>query len=758
MQGIALGLLVGSCLLLPLAELPESATIAGACIAGALLCALLRKPPLLAAVLGLLLCWQEMGARLADRLASDRQGRDLAVEGIVASIPRPAGDGIRFVFETTPADEGLPARLQLTWYEPAWEPVPGEELRLVVRLRRPRSFANPGGADYVATLLRLGIGATGYVRAASPSPGHEPSLNSHAVLRVRALIARHILRALGERPATGIVLGLSVGLKGWISTEQWQAFSRSGTSHLMAISGMHIGAVAGLFALMAGAVQRLRQARGSSGSRRDAAVPAGLIAALIYAALAGWAVPAQRALVMLTVAAGALITRRNVSPADGLALALIVVLLLDPLAPIGAGFWLSFTAVGCLMYATRRHGISAGPLRGLLQAQAAVLVGLAPVLVTVFGQVSLAAGWVNLLAIPLYSLLVVPLVLMATLVVLVHEPAGHAMLTATAELIEWCWPLFESGSASPLASWAVPGLPKPLWLAMVLGAFAALSPLPWRGRLAGLLMLAAVCVWRPPPPSAGGLRFTLLDVGQGLAAVIQTREHLLVYDAGPVFRSGNDAARLVISPYLAYRGLRYIDMLVISHDDADHSGGANTLLRDFPVRHLVSSGAVTGVRRPVEPCKAGVAWHWDGVRFEWLHPGPRRLEKDNDRSCVLRVSTSDHAVLLTGDIESRAERAILARGDVGRVDLLIAPHHGSRTSSSRGLIAATTPRWVFFPVGHRNRWKFPADSVVNRWRTAGAQTRATDEAGAIELELIPGQGLPEPRSWRERHRRPWLER
>jgi competence protein ComEC len=756
MRQVALGLLAGCCTMLLLPELPDANTLAWCGLGSVLMAIVLRQPALIAAMLGLFLCWQELGSSLADRLAPALEGEELTLEGIVVSIPRPAGEGIRFVFEPNGTTAGIPRRIQLSWYDHQWVPAPTETLVLIVRMRRPRGFANPGGSDYAANLLLRGIGATGYIRSAVRL-GRDPSaVRAHPVLLARSALAERIMVSLGDRPATGIVLGLSVGLKGWVSREQWETLSRSGTSHLMAISGMHIGTVAGLVALLAGALQRRRQARGSMRSRRDVAMAAGAIAAAIYSSLAGWALPAQRALVMIAVATIALSTRRNAGAANGLAVALSAVLLLQPLAPLSVGFWLSFAAVACLLYATGGYLRPVGRARGFLMTQAAVTVGLVPILVAGFGQLSLVAVLVNLLAIPLYSIVIVPLVLLATLAIVVYEPIGNGLLAASAGLIEMSWYLLDFASRWQLARLAVPGLPLALWPVFGLGTLAALSPLPWRGRLAGLLIVTLACAWRPPPPLPGALRFALLDVGQGLAAVVQTREHVLVYDAGPTFRSGGDAAASVIAPYLAHRGVGRLDMLVISHDDNDHSGGAETLLRRFAVRRLVSSGAVTGLPQQPEVCVAGGAWQWDGVSFEWLHPGGKLLKKDNDRSCVLLVRTSNHSILLTGDIESRAERQMLARVTPRQVDLVVAPHHGSKTSSSAGLVAATHPKWVLYAVGHQNRWGFPAESIVRRWATAGVQSLATDSAGAIELELLPGQEFPQPRSWRDSHRRPWL--
>ena len=757
MWRIAVGLLAGSCVLLRLPELPGAAMMGWMVLLGVLLAAIVREPGFLAFAAGACLCWLQLDHRLDDRLARQLEGQDLRVRGVVTSIPYPVADGLRFRFEPSATLEGLPARLQLIWYEYEWVPKAGESLIVEARLRRPRGFANPGGSDYAAQLLRNGIGATGYIRSAARLGRDPREFWSRPFLVARGNIAERIVRLLGDRPGTGIVLGLSVGLKGRISRQQWLALSGSGTSHLMAISGMHIGAIAGLFALLAGRVQRSRLARGAGTGRRDIACVAGLSAALLYAALAGWALPVRRALAMLAVAGAALVTRRNVSPTSGLALAAILVLLLDPLAPMTPGFWLSFTAVACLLFSSGGYVHGLGGLRAFLTAQAAVVIGLVPVLAAVFGRIPVVAGLVNLLAIPLYTMLVVPLVLFSVLAGVLWEPLGGWLLPVVASLIEITWPLFELPSQWPLANWHVAALPAPLWVVLLVGVVAALAPLPRRARLAGFLMVIAACCWRPAAPPAGALRFALLDVGQGLAAIIRTRRHLLVYDTGPSFRSGNDTGRMVVAPYLRHHGLSRIDMLVVSHDDDDHAGGANTLLDEFEVKRLVSSTSITGLRESDGTCRAGHAWTWDGVRFDWLHPGDEAEHRDNDFSCVLRVATAHRVLLLPGDIESRAERRILANAAPGSVDVLVAPHHGSKTSSSARFVAGTTPEWVLFASGHRNRWGFPADAVVDRWQAAGAKTLTTAVSGAIEVEFGPTTLRPTPRAWRAHNRRAWIE-
>lgn len=712
--------------------------------------------------------WQ-VDALVGDRLASSLQGEALRVRGTVVSVPQGELELLRFRFAPSdvldaPAGMRLPRIVELTWYDAPSRVDAAEQLELVVKLRRPRGFSNPGGRDNEARLLRERIGATGYVRDGRRLGRSPRAAWRYPVLMLRARVADVVRDRLGRRPASGIVAGLAVGMQDAVDREQWRVLSLSGTSHLMAISGLHVTMIAALGAWLGALVQRWRQYRGARGARRDVAVTAGVCAALGYSLLAGWSVPTQRTMVMLAVAAVALRLRRRTGIGDGLGLCACCVLILDPLAPLAPGFWLSFGAVAALLHGTTGFVRSPSIARSYLRTQAAVTVGLAPVLGASFGAVSLVSMCVNLYAIPLYTLVIVPAVLVSCAMALAAPGVGGELLDATAWLIEATWPMLAVPAAWPLASWPVAGLDPIAWLALVVGAIAVLSPLPPLGRCAGGVLVVAGCLWHPPPVAPGVARVTVLDVGQGLAVVVQTRRHALLYDAGPLFRSGSDAGQLVVVPFLHHRGIRRLDVVVASHDDDDHKGGIASVLDQVPAQTLVSG---PGVRldpppgRALEParmaCRRGGHWRWDGVEFDWLHPGVGPYPKDNDGSCVLRIRAGATTALVTGDVESVAEREMLEVGVLETVDVLVVPHHGSRTSSSPSFVATTRPRWAVHSVGHRNRWNFPAPAVVQRWRDAGARQRRTSSSGAISFELHPGRAVAPPEEWRRARPRPWRE-
>jgi competence protein ComEC len=483
--------------------LPQSPPVTAVRVVAAVAAALACWPRLrwlAAAGCGFWLTSAQLQAALDDRLDPALEGQALRVRGVVASVPQGTLQALRFRFAPAPdSTQSLPALLELTWYDAPARIEAAETLVLEVKLRRPRGFANPGGQDNAARMLRAGIGASGYVRQGERRGRHAAAWRQSPVLLARAAVADRIRATLEARPSAGIVAGLAVGLQDAVSREQWLVLSRSGTSHLMAISGLHIAMVATVFAWLGGRLQRWRQRHGACGAQRDAAVIAGAVAALAYSLLAGWSVPTQRTMVMIAFGAMALLLRRRVGIADGLGLCVIAVLLLDPLAPLAPGFWLSFGAVAAILFGATGHVRAPGALRGYLLVQAVVTLGLVPVLAGSFASVSLVSALVNLYAIPLYTLLIVPAVLVASGVALVSVAAGTWLLDWTGRLIELTWPLLAVPAAWPLATWSIAGLDAIAWSALLLGTGAVLAPLPWPGRAAGFALVATACVWRPLP-------------------------------------------------------------------------------------------------------------------------------------------------------------------------------------------------------------------------------------------------------------------
>jgi len=702
--------------------------------------------------------------RVSDWLAADLEGRDLAVVGVVSSLPAIMERGARFEFdvEGAEADARLPRKLLLSWYAAAAEedaaPVAmvhaGERWAFTVRLRRPHGLVNPHGFDYEAWLLERGIGATGYVRA-RPEPRRMGTRQSFldGVERLREAVRDRFNAVLGATPAAGILAALAVGDQRAISREEWQLFNRTGVTHLMSISGLHVTLVSGLVAWLVGALWRRVPALALRLPARKAAAVAAIFGALGYTLIAGYGVPAQRTFWMVSVVAIALWSGHISSPWKTLALALAAIVLTDPWAPLSPGLWLSFGAVLLIFYSAVGWTEPGSKLSQWMRIQWAITLGLAPATLLLFGQLSVAGPLANALAIPLVSVVITPLALIAAVVPV------DALLEFCALLVQWLLQFLEWCAALPGALWQqhVP----PLWavVAALAGAAWLLAPrgVPWRA--GGLALMAPAFMVTPPAPPVGEAWVTTFDVGQGLGVLVRTADHAMLYDAGPAFGTESDSGSRVVVPALRGEGLTRLDLVVLSHEDNDHIGGALSVMESFDVGEIVSSLAAAHplnvLASQSRRCLANDSWEWDGVRFELLHPSAETpAAKRNNLSCVLRVSAGARSVLIAGDIERAAEAQMVAGGRALRSDVLLVPHHGSRTSSTQGFIAAVAPAWAVIPVGYRSRFGHPNPDVVQRYRSAGAKILRTDLDGAVTINLGPDFHLEGERHLRQRY---WLQ-
>ena len=697
------------------------------------------------------------------------EGRDVVVDGAIVSLPDQRGDRSRFRFHVNELwldDEPLspPGTLLLSWYRGAPPLRVGEGWRLRLRLKRPNGFMNPGGFDYEGWLFREGVRAKGYVRKARSDDENRrlSPPRGHYIDRLRQHLRDGIRSALAGQPQAALVAALAVGDRSAISDGQWDTLIRTGTNHLLAISGLHVGLVAGLAFFLV----RWLWSRSARASLRWPAPKAGALAALLaagaYAALAGFAVPTQRALVMVAVVMLAVILQRQVRPSSLLALALLVVLVIDPLAVLAPGFWLSFAAVAAILLGmSGRLGGTRG-WRGWGRVQWVVALGLLPLLILLFQRASVVAPLANLLAVPWVSFFTVPLTLLGSVAWLVFPLLGEGLLTLAAWSLSALWWLLEGLGEWPFAQWS-PALP-PLWAVgcALPGVALLLLPRGLPGRWLGLVWLLPLWLARPAPLPVGEAEFTLLDVGQGLAAVVRTRGHALVFDTGPRFPSGFNTGEAVIAPFLRAQGVTRLDALIVSHGDNDHIGGAPALAAEFPPRRVLSSVPERLAALGAQPCRGDTAWTWDGVRFELLHPGPDYRgggRAGNNRSCVLRVSAGGDAVLIPGDIERPAEDHLLAtRPEDLAAEVLVVPHHGSRTSSGEAFIAAVSPRFALFPVGYRNRYGFPRADVLERYRAREVRLLDSARHGAIRFRLGGEGELRLLETWRQAARRYWQRR
>jgi competence protein ComEC len=681
--------------------------------------------------------------------------QDVWVTGRIASLPVIEERRTRFLLDVDALRHGgmshpSPGRVRLSWYQRPPDLGAGERWRLKVRLKPPHGFSNPGGFDYEGWLFGRRVRAVGYVRA---DPGNRRLAPGGGLDGLRQRIAERIAQALGDSPRAALIQALAVGERRAMSDHQWEVLTRTGTNHLLAISGLHVGLAAALGFF-------LGRWGWSLAGRAPLLLPApvagavvSLVTAGVYALLAGLALPTRRALVMVAAVLLALLLRRRVAPSHALALALLAVLALDPFAVTGAGLWLSFGAVALLLYAMGGRPLAGGLWWRWGRAQWVVALGLLPLLLAWFGRGTLASPVANLVAIPWVTLGVVPPVLAGALLAPLAEPAA-ALLFRLADLsLAGLWPLLEALADLPHLSWWQ--APPPTWalLAGSAGAFALLAPAGFPGRWLGLLALAPALTLTPARPPPGSAWLTLLDVGHGLSAVVHTHAHTLVFDTGPRLGPTFDAGEAAVVPYLKSAGVRRVDRLIISHGDNDHIGGMHSLRRALPV-----AGVLTGVPERIPGavrCRTGQHWTWDGVEFRILHPPPGSGLTGNDGSCVLRVAAGDDEALIAADVEAPAEAMLLASGEDLATDVLVAPHQGSKTSSTPAFVAAVQPDYVLFPVAYRNRWHHPHERVLERYRAIGARTYTSAQYGALRFDLGPTPDRAPPGAWRSAARRYW---
>lgn len=695
-------------------------------------------------------------ALLADELPRALEGRDLVIEGAVADLPQVTDYGYRFPFDVHTSRDGerdvkVPARILLSARGGEVVPRAGESWRLQVRLKRPHGFQNPGGFDYEAYLLRQGIRARGNVRAWQQRlPSAAPR---YAVDRVREAIGERIRAALPDHPQAGIVEALANGHARGIERRQWDVLRRTGTLHLVAISGLHISLVAAIAFFIGRWLWSLPGRTVLWLPAQQAGAIAGFMAAAGYAALAGFVVPTQRALIMAAVVFGALLWRRRFASTQVLAAALLAVLAYDPLAVHAPGFWLSFAAVAVIFLVMRDD--DRAWWKRWIGLQWAIAIGLLPITLVLFQQISLVGPFANTVAIPVFDLLAVPLVLAGiALSGLGLEGVAALAWQAAAGLLNLLWPVLEWLSTPSWGQWWQHQPPAWATACAVVGVLLLLTPRGMPGRWVGAVWLLPVLLVRPPGPAAGEVWMTLLDVGQGLAVVVRTQHRTVVFDTGPRYSSSFDAGESVVVPYLRQAGVRRIDRLVVSHGDRDHAGGVESLLVALPVDRVMSSVPAIASH---ERCVAGRGWSWDQVQFEILNPPEGVIGSHNNDSCVLLITSRHGRILLPADIEKKTERWLVETLGRGlQADVLVAPHHGSRSSSSQRFLETVRPRLVLIPVGYRNAYRHPHPVVVERYRALGIRQLDSPANGAIELRLRAG-GM-ETGLYRIDHRRYWFER
>ncbi len=545
-------------------------------------------------------------------------------------------------------------------------------------------------------------------------------------------------------------MAVGVGGRHFITREQWQRYAATGVSHLMAISGLHIGLAAGGVFFLSWIVLALVCRRSNI---RDRAALIAAIAAFAYAELSGFAVPAQRALLMTVIFVFAGLIRRQVSAARLLAICALVILLCDPLAVLAPGFKLSFAAVAILFWHlrvarvpqfvidNRLFGVIVHAGRRLTSTQSALLFGLFPLTALLFDRVAVVAPIVNVLALPVFNFVTVPACLLGLIMDGPLQPAGNIALDVAHWSIGVVLWLVRHAADLPFASFHI-ARPQGLYVVVFLSvSFWSLLPPGWPGRQLALVAALATILYRPQPPPHACIDLHVLDVGQGLALVLQTHTRTAVFDAGPSFRGGADTGRLVLVPFLRSKGIDVLDMLIVSHADQDHAGGVRSLTEELEVARLLGGESLDDIDMPQQHCLASQRWRWDGIDFAIVHPSELGRWKGNNASCVLEVRIANHTVILTGDIESPVETLLARNGAISQADIVLIPHHGSRTSSSDLFVSTVRPKVAIVSAGFENRWGFPKEDIVSAWRNAGAEVLNTATSGAISYRICERGGM-----------------
>ncbi len=687
-------------------------------------------------------CWTllRIGSDVSQSLNPDLESKVVQLTGSVTSLPVIYDDHVQFLFDVNDIVDNQkkhfmsPGIIRLNWYKSKAIPAPGETWSLSAKLKRPYSFMNPGGFDYETWMMRQRIKATGYVKKSKSNQMLKES-NGHFMQRLRYKLSQEIKNKI-DKPLLGLVLALSLGDRSQLDLNQWRILTNTGTNHLIAISGLHLGLIAGLIYFLTRTIWRQFYFATQF-------IPAPIIASILafvgaffYAALAGFSLPTQRALIMIAVFLLGLLSSRRLLVSNVVCIAVVLILLLDPFSMLAADFWLSFTAVILILYITRYRNSNQHPLRRWLRLQCLLSLALSPFLIFWFKQFPLYSMFANLFAIPLIGFIVVPLVLLAMILLLPFPRSAEFIYDFVDKVSNLHWSCLEFLSQQYNAIIPIAIFHKSSLFLAIIGIVILLMPKGLPGRWLGMVFVLPLLFPIKTNLKPGEFKFSLLDVGQGLSAVIQTRHNTLVYDTGARFSERFNIGDAVIKPYLREKGITRLSMLIVSHGDNDHIGGAYTIIEQFKIDKILSSVPEKLPASYAERCHAGQKWLWDGVEFEVLHPSIESDFTGNNASCVLKISSQQGSVLLTGDIEQAAEESLINNmPEQIKADILLAPHHGSKTSSSNGFITTIAPKYAVISAGYRNRFGFPKQDIMSRYEAHGVETLVTYMAGEISMKF-----------------------
>lgn len=731
MPVFTLSFLAGIVLVQQFSQLPHLGWLIS-CGVGSVFCAWKRLRFLPGVLLGIL--WASLFAldRLNDRLPKTLAEKEFNITGYVISLPEQNQRRAIFDFQITSAAEKLPTKVRLSWYNPTQIVKAGQHWQFTVKLKRPHGMFNPAGFDYETWLFSQNIGATGYIRKPEPRLLNTAGDFYHISIW-RQAISDQLSRLLSDRDSLALIKALSIGDGGEISDAQWQLFRKTGTIHLIVISGSHISLVAGMVFFL---ILKLWARTGILAiSPPTVAAAAAISAGLFYSALAGFSVPTQRAMIMVAVAMLGIVFQRHIKLLDTLALALLLVLLFDPLSVLAPGFWLSFIAVLLILYCNANRLGKPSWLFPLLNIHIVLTLGLAPLLLLFFQQMSLISPLANFIAVPTIELVIVPVILITMPLIFWQPFLATKLLLLISQLLEWLYALLNELAKFPYATL---NHPQPggwtIFLALS-GVMLLFSPRGIPLRRLSLIFWLPLLFAETEKLKPAEFSLTLLDVGQGSSAVVQTANHVLVFDTGAKTSEDFDMGKAVLLPFLQHLDIQKIDRLIISHGDNDHSGGAQSLISGIDTDVIYSSVPQLLSNHKPLPCHAGQQWQWDQVSFRMLSPPIAKFGNHNNDSCVLKVESAAGSVLFTGDIEARAEQELISSATRLKSHILIAPHHGSKTSSTTDFLATVQPELILIPAGYKNRYHFPHPSVIEKYQNRKIKWLMTGTAGAINVKM-----------------------
>lgn len=687
-----------------------------------------------------------------------------------------------------PALHGL--HVQLSWRNPPSNLRVGDSGCLLVQLKSPRGFWDPGVFDYQAWLFTHGIRAIGYVL--NPPNNQGPVTNNyysnnkvsnnnfipncklayydfnnviiykHPIDRLRQFIFQQICTALQGQPLAGLITALAVGVRSNIAETQWATLRGTGTNHLFAIAGLHIGLVSGIIYTLVGFVWRRSTRLPLLLATPNAAALGALLTAFSYSALAGFSLPTQRAMMMIAVFLVASLWRKKLSTWHAWSIALLLSLIMNPLAILATSFWLSFGAVAFIIYGVSGRHAQTSHWRHWLRTQWVVATGLIPFSLLLFHQASLAGLLANAIAIPWVGFITLPLSLLGSIALLISTKLSTDLWLAAEYSLACIWPLLTHIANWQWAQWFNYVSNELIFLCALIAVLLLLAPRGFIARWLAILWLLPLLLWLPRGPRAGEVWLTVLDVGQGLAVVVRTQQHTLVYDTGPKFSATFDAGNAVVVPFLQGAGINHLDSLVITDLANPHFGGTESVFAQFPVTQILTSVPTLFNPAQTVTCRAGQQWRWDGVDFQLL-----------DTNCLLQIRLGSNNLLLTSELTRKTLHALVSAADSGKTDLkenndqekniseknptlpntlttkqniitpnfllplsvLVAPHYGSDSANPAAFIQATRPRYVLFSAGMQNRYDYPSPAVIARYRAVGAIPYNTAEQGAITLRV-----------------------